>query len=988
MRSIIGRMGAFLAFALLVGLISGVTLAIGSTALCQEAGQTGEEDSDSPVYGKGYIPLDIDISYLKPRMMKSAAPLPTRLDWREQGRVTPIKNQGSCGACYIFAALANFESRLLMDGDTVYDFSENNVKECEWHGLRCEGGNFWMVANFLTAYGTVMESCDLYQSYNSYTCKDTCDYIKTLLDWRIISGTATPDPEILKSYLYTYGPIYVAIYAGYSDNWDKEFARYDGSYVLHYDCPEWKQLNHAVTIVGWDDTLSYEGGQGAWIVKNSWGTSWGGTCDYGTERGYFYIAYGSAKIGQEAAFIYDWQDYNPSEVVLHHDKGGWFGLSTGFPGTTTDWGMSGFTPPGNGMLERVEFWALDEYTDVDVYVYDDYSGGTASNLLASELDHTFEHAGYHSIVLSEPLCIEAGNDIYVALKITAAHIEFPFSVDKTSDPSGKCYRSPNGNTWYEYPSEGNLGIRARVVLDEDAPGEIASLDTEAGDSRVTLRWVNPEDADFSHTLIVYSETGFPTDPTEGTPVENGTAGKFAGAPASADSFVHTGLLNDVTYYYAAFAGDLVLNYSGPVNASAAPFDTFPPLPVVSFASEGTDRAAKLRWTNPDDDDLAGVLVMYSDTNPGLSTPDWTTVDNGNSGVFPAAPAAADSFIHTGLVNGVTYYYSIEAFDEMQNYSSALYDSAVAIDNVAPGITISVFQNPYITKHLDIYVILSEDVLDTSFAVRIGSADMDMELTDPVNHVHRCDYDVYLSGVLTIQARARDMSLNWGQKTRTFNAAMLAAHAGGTALSVDGDLRVTVPEGVLDEDVTVLIFDVGEAPEGMASLYEISPASFTLDGTMAVSIAYGGGTVDPEHLCIARVEDGTVVPLESFIDRSTGRIEANVGRFGTYGLYRDESVMSADLATGELRLLQNAPNPFKAVTTVTYEIARRSRLKVEVVSVEGRQVKTLWTGVATPGRHQVTWDGTDHDGRRVASGVYLYRVTGEAGNATRKMVLLQ
>jgi hypothetical protein len=158
--------------------------------------------------------------------------------------------------------------------------------------------------------------------------------------------------------------------------------------------------------------------------------------------------------------------------------------------------------------------------------------------------------------------------------------------------------------------------------------------------------------------------------------------------------------------------------------------------------------------------------------------------------------------------------------------------------------------------------------------------------------------------------------------------------------------------------------------------------------MALSIAYGEGMGDPGHLCIARVENGKVVPLESFVDRSSGRIEADVDRFGTYGLYRDESIVSADAPAGDLTLLQNAPNPFKAATTVTYEIARRARLKVEVVSVEGRLVKTLWAGTADPGRHRLTWDGTDSNGRRVASGVYLYRVTGEAGTANRKMVLLQ
>ena len=50
-------------------------------------------------------------------------------------------------------------------------------------------------------------------------------------------------------------------------------------------------MNHCVTIVGWDDSKQ------AWLVKNSWGTGWGSTCGFGTERGYIWIKYGCDNIG-------------------------------------------------------------------------------------------------------------------------------------------------------------------------------------------------------------------------------------------------------------------------------------------------------------------------------------------------------------------------------------------------------------------------------------------------------------------------------------------------------------------------------------------------------------------------------------------------------------------------------------------------------------------------------------------------------------------
>ena len=82
------------------------------------------------------------------------------------------------------------------------------------------------------------------------------------------------------------------------------------------------------------------------------------------------------------------------------------------------------------------------------------------------------------------------------------------------------------------------------------------------------------------------------------------------------------------------------------------------------------------------------------------------------------------------------------------------------------------------------------------------------------------------------------------------------------------------------------------------------------------------------------------------------------------------------------------SPDNQMCTVSYEIAYPAQLKLDIVTVEGRLVRTLWQGIAAPGRHRIDWDGTDARGRRVASGVYLYRVSSGVGTATRKMVLLQ
>jgi hypothetical protein len=315
-----------------------------------------------------------------------------------------------------------------------------------------------MVANHLTTTGTVLEACDPYVP-SDVSCTPGCTPQHTLLDWRVISGNALPSQEVLKSYIQAHGPVYTTIYGGYYDAWYSEFAGYDGSYTLYHPGSEFP--NHAVVIVGWDDNLEHAGGQGAWIVKNSWGTGWGGSCGYGSEGGHFTIAYGSASIGCYSSFAYDWQDYDPDEILYHYDEAGYCG-SFGYI-NKTGWALCKFVLPEDRTVERVEFWTVDATTDIDIRIYDDFSAGSPSNLLTSELNTPFSNAGYHSVPLSLPLSVTAGNDIYVVVKVSNVTSVYPIAYDHSGTRDvGSSYSSSNGSYYTEF-TYGDLGIRIRTT---------------------------------------------------------------------------------------------------------------------------------------------------------------------------------------------------------------------------------------------------------------------------------------------------------------------------------------------------------------------------------------------------------------------------------------------------------------------------------------------------------------------------------------------
>ncbi|MBC7235626.1 MAG: hypothetical protein H5T69_07270, partial [Chloroflexi bacterium] len=340
-------------------------------------------------YARGYRPPRANVGHLSVRNQLArpqlAQPLPSRWDWRDQAAVTGVRNQGECGSCYAFAGLGSLEAQLLIRGAGLYDFSENNIAECSYEPAGCEGGNIWIVANRLSSYGAVAESCD---PYNPATqpCKTTCPPIKMVDEVWILGDSSVPDTTLLKTWLYRYGPLYVTMDSGStSPTWDQEFAQYKGRYTLYH--PDIIKLDHAVLLVGWDDNLIHAGGSGAWIVKNSWGVNWGA-------GGYFTMAYGSAGLGSNPALIAGWHEPKSAERLLFLDEGGWQ-REYGWMSQLGAWGMVRLIPSQSGCIDQVELWTTDRTRQVDVYLYDSFDGQAPSGLLRQLPRQAFEFPGYH-----------------------------------------------------------------------------------------------------------------------------------------------------------------------------------------------------------------------------------------------------------------------------------------------------------------------------------------------------------------------------------------------------------------------------------------------------------------------------------------------------------------------------------------------------------------------------------------------------------------
>lgn len=374
----------------------------------------------------------------------SLGDLPSRYDLRELGLVTSVKNQGADGDCWIFAIYGTLESYLLKFENITYDFSENNMKKEMNGGTNgydwTDGGNHILAfAYLLRGSGPINESQDPRDSSLIINPEDLgvlkyvtgFEYLPLRLNYL--------DNDQIKFAILKYGALYTSIYS-------RIFSGYNGySNTSNIN-------NHAVAIVGWDDNYSRSNfeyappGDGAWIIKNSWGNSSG-------QNGYYYVSYYDATFPGvtdqfSAIAITDVENISEYSKIYQYDMLGNTYESLGY-NCDTAWFANQFTADSNSPLKAFGI----------------YTFGTSSYLVnvtvngISKLvqEGNLSGAGYHTIKFDNLIKLAKGDIFKIAVKLTTPDSLFPIAIEsQRSKLSSKAHAelnqsfiSQDGINWYD-----------------------------------------------------------------------------------------------------------------------------------------------------------------------------------------------------------------------------------------------------------------------------------------------------------------------------------------------------------------------------------------------------------------------------------------------------------------------------------------------------------------------------------------------------------
>jgi len=426
--------------------------------------------------------------------------------------------------------------------------------------------------------------------------------------------------------------------------------------------------------------------------------------------------------------------------------------------------------------------------------------------------------------------------------------------------------------------------------------------------------------------------------------------------------------------------DIIPPFLVKVNRDKYPLGSFVDVDLTPYASSLTNLAGPIYvGFMEDEDDTVGTYMAIDNT----TSDDYSFIYRGPN--HPVAPSRWQTLREVSALNN----HQFDGYNLMMRAVFEYSDSSHA-----PTLALGFLQNPILSEFIEVVAASSDELRPGSLSGVLtqpsGATQLRfMNIPGTMRAFIDTSQQLLGGGTISIRVRAaKRYGIFYRDTLAAFNARLLKREESAVVSTPSGQVVLTIEVGAVRGPLYVTAFDGISnplaRPDGLShalKVFSIGPPGTDLAKPATVRV---DGVAHRGDLTIAQYRDGQWLALPTTHDQADGTLLGSTTRLGLYAVMKKSDVDGdTELIPGEFALYQNYPNPFNPATTVRYDVARTTHVRLCVYDLLGREQVVLVDDLKLPGRYAVSLTASS-----LSTGVYFYRLSTPEFSQVRKLVVVK